>query len=240
MADEYEPTDAELHAAMTHSDMPEVLKYLPASATRRRRQPNVGEQAVLDLMRGTPRTNYVENPMRRPSITTPLDDESAEVLRQQMAREHAQILMEVPDVQVTPPSRPTVHEWALGLALAVSARADCTRRQVGAVILDPENRVISTGYNGYPAGAPGCLTQGACPRGRLSYAQVPADSPYVGTDAPCGALHAEENAVLYARRDLRGCVLYCTHKPCPNCERLLRGTGLASVVWAEGSLDLTA
>lgn len=212
-------------------------------ATGANRQPNVGEQAVLDFMRGPLRANYVENPgthtVRFPSITTPLDDEAAQALLQE-AREQPQILMSVPDVQVTTPSRPTVHEWALGLALAVSARADCTRRQVGAVILDGENRVISTGYNGYPARAPGCLTEGACPRGRLSYAQVPADSPYVGTDAPCGALHAEENAVLYARRDLRGCVLYCTHKPCPNCERLLKGTGLHLAVWPEGQMDLTA
>lgn len=191
-------------------------------------EPNVGEQAVLDFMRGPSKT--------WPSISTPLDDEAAQQMLQE-ARERPVVLLEVPELQVTPPSRPTVASWALGIALAVSARADCTRRQVGAVILDPENRVISTGYNGYPAGAPGCLTEGACPRGRLSYAQVPADSPYVGTDAPCGALHAEENAVLYARRDLRGCVLYSTHKPCPNCERLLRGTGLASVVWDGGSLD---
>lgn len=174
-------------------------------------------------------------PLPFPSISTPLDK------RMQMLQEASQrpvILMDVPEAQVTPPSRPTVHEWALGLALAVSARADCTRRQVGAVILDDENRVISTGYNGYPAGTPGCLTEGACLRGRLSYAQVPADSPYVGTDAPCGALHAEENAVLYARRSLWGCTIYITHKPCPNCERLLKGTGLHLAVWPGGQMDL--
>ena len=128
--------------------------------------------------------------------------------------------------------RPTWDEWALGIAAAVAARADCTRRQVGAVILDPENRVVSTGYNGAPSGAPGCGTAGACPRGRQSYAEVPADSPYLGTASPCEALHAEENAVMHARVPLRGCTVYVTHRPCPNCERFLRGTGISRIVWA--------
>lgn len=135
--------------------------------------------------------------------------------------------------------RPTWDEWALALAGAVATRADCTRRQVGAVILDSEHRVVSTGYNGYPSGRPGCATAGACPRGRKSVAEVAPDAPYVGGDAgQCDALHAEENAVLWARRDLRGCTLYCTHQPCPNCARFLAGTGIARVVWPGGERSL--
>lgn len=63
-------------------------------------------------------------------------------------------------------TRPDWTQWALGVAAAVAARADCTRRQVGAVILDSEHRVLSVGYNGAPSGAPGCASDGACPRGR--------------------------------------------------------------------------
>lgn len=128
-------------------------------------------------------------------------------------------------------TRPTWHEWALHLANTVATRADCTRRQVGAVILDAGHRVISTGYNGYPSGAPGCLSAGACPRGARSHTEIPKDAPYVGTSVVCEAIHAEENAILYAYQDLVGCTLYSTQPPCPNCQRFIKGTNLEMVVW---------
>lgn len=127
--------------------------------------------------------------------------------------------------------RPTWHEWALNVASVVATRADCTRRQVGAVILDEEHRIISTGYNGYPTDRPGCLSAGACPRGQTSYAEIPKDSAYVGVSIVCEAIHAEENAILYARKDLRGSTLYSTQKPCPNCQRFIAGAGIDLVVW---------
>src|ERR1700722_8627922 len=62
--------------------------------------------------------------------------------------------------------RISFEQWAFGVAEAVSRRADCTRRQVGAVILDPDHRLVAAGYNGAPPGALGCLSAGACPLGR--------------------------------------------------------------------------
>ena len=47
-----------------------------------------------------------------------------------------------------------------GVAEAVAQRADCTRRRVGAVVFDGANRILSTGYNGAPAGRLGCLSGG--------------------------------------------------------------------------------
>jgi deoxycytidylate deaminase len=55
--------------------------------------------------------------------------------------------------------RPSWDDWALGIAHAVAARADCTRRKIGAVILDSEHRIVSTGYNGSPPGGPSCRGQ---------------------------------------------------------------------------------
>jgi dCMP deaminase len=119
--------------------------------------------------------------------------------------------------------------------MAVSKRADCSRRQVGAVALAPDHRVLGTGYNGLRAGVPGCATAGACPRGRLGYDQIEAGSPYVGVEAHCPALHAEENCILYLSGDQRrGATLYVTDEPCPNCTRLLAGAGFVRVVWPGG------
>lgn len=61
--------------------------------------------------------------------------------------------------------RPDWDAWAMGIAHAVSKRGDCTRRQVGAVLLDQGHRVIGCGYNGGPSGGESCLA-GECPRGR--------------------------------------------------------------------------
>ena len=51
--------------------------------------------------------------------------------------------------------RPNWDEYFLGIAAAVAQRADCERRQVGAVVIGPDHRIVGTGYNGAPAGQPG-------------------------------------------------------------------------------------
>lgn len=131
-------------------------------------------------------------------------------------------------------SRPDLIEYGLMLAQAVSLRADCTRRQVGAVIVDEHRRIIGTGYNGAPSGQPGCLSASACPRGQKSYSDIPAGAPYVGAGvaSKCIALHAEENALLHSDATARrGATIYITDEPCDGCSRLLNGSGLAKAVW---------
>lgn len=61
-------------------------------------------------------------------------------------------------------SRPDRDEWHLRGALWLSEMGDCTRRQVGALIVVGK-RFVGLGYNGTRPGAKGCL-EGACPRGR--------------------------------------------------------------------------
>lgn len=129
--------------------------------------------------------------------------------------------------------RPSWDDWGLALARAVALRADCTRRRVGAVILDAEHRVVASGYNGAPAGQPGCLSDGACPRGRLSYDQQPGGIGYDLQRGRCDALHAEMNAVIYAGRDrAKGGTLYCTDEPCHMCTLVIAAAGIDRVVVA--------
>jgi dCMP deaminase len=125
--------------------------------------------------------------------------------------------------------RPSWDEWGLLIAKAVSARADCTRRQVGAVILDANHRVVATGYNGAPPGATGCL-EGGCPRGRRSYEDVPAFTDYDN----CISNHAEVNALLYADRSkAEGGTLYVTDAPCFGCSKVIANSGIDRVVVAD-------
>lgn len=128
--------------------------------------------------------------------------------------------------------RATWHEWGLAIAAAVATRADCSRRQVGAVVITGDHRIVATGYNGAPAGQPGCLTANACPR---SASGVQPGSSYDTGAGACIALHAEQNALLRASwADLAGSTLYVTDEPCDGCSRMIRGTPLRSVVWPGG------
>lgn len=130
--------------------------------------------------------------------------------------------------------RPNWDEYFMGFAKAADVRADCRRRQVGAVIATVDHRLVMSGYNGAPSGGPSCL-RGECPRGLLTYEQLPANGSY----ANCVALHAEQNAILWTdRRDREGGTIYVTAAPCDQCCRLIAGSGLAYVVypWDEETL----
>lgn len=133
-------------------------------------------------------------------------------------------------------SRPSRDEYGLQLARTVALRADCTRRQVGAVIIDQEGRIVSTGYNGAPAGEPGCLTAGACPRGQLTYAQQAGGAAYEAGESRCVALHAEINAVVYAGRErCKGSTIYVTDEPCYLCALVIKAAGIDRVIHAGDS-----
>ena len=126
-------------------------------------------------------------------------------------------------------ARPDWDDYFLALAFTASIRADCERRQVGAVVVDDRRRIRGTGYNGSAPGKPGCET---CPR-RLS-GVAPGSSYDTGSGA-CVALHAEMNALLYTDLpDRVGATLYITCEPCDGCRRTIAGAMIARVVWPEG------
>lgn len=132
--------------------------------------------------------------------------------------------------------RPVWSEYFLSIAEAVSLRASCSRRKVGAVLVDINNRIIGTGYNGAPPTVRDCL-QGGCPRGQTD--SVEPDSTYdtVGSDGFCIAIHAEANALLNTIKSPFNAKCYVTHKPCPSCIRLLAGAGVREVYWPGGMFD---
>lgn len=156
-------------------------------------------------------------------------------------------------------------DYFLQIADAVAARADCTRRKVGAVVVDAQTRhIISTGYNGAAPGEPGCLSAGACPRGRhyekyntgllrppktvfecggcgkpwpCPQSAVPGSSYDTGPGA-CTSLHAELNACIRAGERAAGNTLYCTDEPCGGCVKVMKSARLQRVVWYGGSIEL--
>lgn len=164
---------------------------------------------------------------------------------------------EIPD-----PKRPGWEQYFLDGAAWAATRADCTRRQVGAIIVK-DHRIKATGYNGAPAGWPGCLTEQACPRGQhFKSGPDQGGEPYCGgcgMDWPCQdaapsfeqgnhdyvtggnaciAQHAEINALLESSRiDRQGATMYITDAPCDNCLGVLGGSGIKFLVWPEGTWE---
>lgn len=143
-----------------------------------------------------------------------------------------------PSMALEPPVRPTWHEWGIEIARAVSTRADCVRSKVGAVIITADHRIVATGYNGAPAGDPGCLTAGACPRGRSG--ALPGVSSYEDGETRCIAPHAEKNAMLRASwADMEGSTMYVTREPCYMCKIDIKGSPLVAVFWPGGEWRLS-
>ena len=118
------------------------------------------------------------------------------------------------------------------LTEVVGGWASCYRRKVGATIVK-EKRVMTTGYNGAPAGISSCLERGECLREKMN---IPS-----GTRAElCYACHAEQNAIIQAARygiNINGATLYCTHQPCVICAKMIINAGIKRVVYKEGYPD---
>ncbi|MEV8022536.1 deaminase [Streptomyces sp. NPDC086554] len=120
--------------------------------------------------------------------------------------------------------RPDWDTYFLGIAQAVALRGDCRRCRVGAVVVGPDRRIRSTGYNGSYPGGPSC-SAGECPR---CQSEVPSGASY----EDCIETHAEANALLYA--DWLGCqdaTIYITRSPCKDCTKLIRSSGIRKVVY---------
>jgi len=110
----------------------------------------------------------------------------------------------------------------MNLAVELAERSHCVRAQVGAV-LSKETRIISIGYNGPPAGTHNCDEE------------WPAIGCAKDSKGSCSlALHAEQNAILYAVKngaDLDGATLYTTLSPCLPCARLIFSAGITQVYY---------
>ena len=120
------------------------------------------------------------------------------------------------------------------LAEVISGWASCYQqdRKIGAVIVK-NKRIVTTGYNGAPAGIKTCVERGECLREKLGIAS--------GTRHEiCYAVHAEQNAIIQAAKlgiNIDGATLYCTHQPCVLCAKMIVNAGISRVVYREGYPD---
>ena len=118
------------------------------------------------------------------------------------------------------------------LTREVGEWSSCLSRHVGAVIVK-DKRILTTGYNGAPAGIEPCRDKGVCVRRERGIAS--------GTmQEICYAIHAEQNAIIQAAKmgvSIEGATLYCTHQPCVICAKMIINSGIKRIVYEQGYPD---
>lgn len=139
--------------------------------------------------------------------------------------------------------RPSQDETLMAVAATISQRSTCHRyvpeSHIGAVIAH-SGRIISTGYNGAPAGMPHCQHPGT--HIDSSDSTLPdLSSIFRPLARGCTiAIHAEANAIAYAARNgtpIGGATLYITLSPCQPCAQLIIAAGLTRVVYGRPYRD---
>jgi dCMP deaminase len=103
----------------------------------------------------------------------------------------------------------------LELAKLVSTWSKDPSTQVGAVIVNDKNRIVSLGFNGYPRGV---KDEGLDDR-EVKYLKI---------------LHGEINSILFSKQDLTDCTIYVYPlPPCANCTSVIIQSGISKIVVLE-------
>ncbi|HLO41328.1 MAG TPA: deaminase [Phycisphaerales bacterium] len=113
--------------------------------------------------------------------------------------------------------RPSWDAYFLAICEQISTRSPDPNTRHGCVLVDQGRRVLSTGYNGPVSGMPHELVPTTRPEKYAWY------------------IHAEDNAVAFARCDLRGSTAYVTGTPCAACFRRLLQVGVRRIVQGDRS-----
>ena len=110
-------------------------------------------------------------------------------------------------------------EYFMGVALLSAQRSKDPNTQVGACIVNPQNKIVGVGYNGFPTG---------CSDDEFPWER---EGELLDTKYPY-ICHAELNAVINKiSADLYGCRLYVALFPCNECAKVIIQAGITEVVY---------
>ncbi|MDE6091911.1 MAG: dCMP deaminase family protein [Ruminococcus sp.] len=111
-------------------------------------------------------------------------------------------------------------EYFMGIAMFSAERSKDNSTQVGACIVNNENKIVAVGYNGMPTGC----SDDEMPWEREAESSLDTKYPFV--------CHAELNAILNSNSaSLNGCTLYVTLFPCNECAKAIIQSGIKRVVY---------
>ena len=110
-------------------------------------------------------------------------------------------------------------EYFMGLAILSSGRSKDPSTQVGACIVDNNNKIISVGYNGAPIGYDDDKD--------MTWQR---DGDFLDTKYAY-VCHSELNAILNSRVNVDGCKLFVTLFPCNECAKVIIQSGIKEVIY---------
>jgi dCMP deaminase len=110
-------------------------------------------------------------------------------------------------------------EYFMGIAMLSAKRSKDPSTQVGACIVNKDNKIVGIGYNGFPIGC----SDDNLPWSRNAENSNETKYPYV--------VHAEANAILNSTKDLHGARIYVDLFPCNECAKLIIQSGIKEVVF---------
>jgi dCMP deaminase len=112
-------------------------------------------------------------------------------------------------------------ETFVRMAIILSKRSTCLRRNVGCILVDKYNHIIGSGYNGNASGLIHCIDI-ACPGATLPSGE--------GLNI-CEAIHAEQNALMQCIDVQAITTIYTTSFPCMHCLKMLLNTSCKHIVY---------
>lgn len=118
------------------------------------------------------------------------------------------------------------NKYFIELAKLSAQRSKDPDTQVGAVLVDNENRIISIGYNGFPRGCDDdkfCWGKGDGLHNKHLY-----------------VVHAEINAILNTNKDTEGSVLYTTLFPCNECTKIIIQKGIRKIYYLNRKKNISS
>ena len=109
-------------------------------------------------------------------------------------------------------------EYFMGIALLSAMRSKDDSTQVGACIVNSDNKILSLGFNGMPIG---------CKDTDMPWKRqgAPLDTKYMFV------CHAEFNAILNSGKDLKGAIIYTTLFPCNECAKAIIQAGVSEIIY---------
>jgi dCMP deaminase len=117
------------------------------------------------------------------------------------------------------------HKIFMNTALLMAEMSNCVSHKVGAILVK-DNRIISTGYNGTPAGYINCCEKFSDYSSNLREEHHKFSEMF--------EIHAELNAILSAAKNglsTNECILYCTLQPCNDCLKMICNTGIKTIYY---------
>ncbi len=118
-------------------------------------------------------------------------------------------------------------EYFMAIALVSAQRSKDPNSQVGACIVDEDNKIVSLGYNGAPTGFDDDKDMTWEREGDFL------DTKYAYV------CHSELNAILNSKTPVRDCKLYVTLFPCNECAKAIIQSGIKELVYLSDKYDGT-